>query len=232
MRMMTGSKNRSLPVEELLGRTLNDIEAKYAPELLYIQGSLEIPLPCPKVSIIGTRKPSSKGLADAYSIAKKLSENQIIIVSGLAEGIDTAAHSASIDGGGRTIAVLGTPLNKVYPSKNSKLQQEIMENHLAVSQFPIGCPITRKNFVIRNRTMALISDASVIVEAGDSSGSLHQGWETLRLGRPLFIWKSLLNDSKLDWPKTMIEYGAMELDDPMDVLSAIPSHLKMLDLFQ
>ncbi len=232
MRMLTGSKNRSLSVEELLGRTLNDVETKYAPELLYIQGPLEIPLPCPKVSIIGTRKPSSKGLADAYSIAKKLSENQIIIVSGLAEGIDTEAHRAPIDGGGRTIAVLGTPLNKVYPHKNSELQQEIMENHLAVSQFPIGYPITRKNFVIRNRTMALISDASIIVEAGDSSGSLHQGWETLRLGRLLFIWKSLLNNSKLDWPKTMIEYGAMELDDPMDVLSVIPSHLKMIDLFQ
>ncbi len=80
--------------------------------------------------------------------------------------------------------------------------------------------------------MALISDASIIVEAGDSSGLLHQGWETLRLGRPLFIWKSLLNDPKLDWPKTMMEYGAIELDDPMDVLEGIPSHLKMIDLFQ
>ncbi|MFN3655537.1 MAG: DNA-processing protein DprA [Candidatus Nitrosotenuis sp.] len=221
-----------MSVEELLGRTLNDVEIKYAPESLYIQGPLEIPLPCPKVSVIGTRKPSPKGLSDAYSIAKKLSENHIIVVSGLADGIDTAAHKAAIDSGGRTIAVLGTPLNNVYPHKNSDLQQEIMENHLAISQFPVGYPITRKNFVIRNRTMALISDASIIVEAGDSSGSLHQGWETLRLGRPLFIWKTLLNDSKLDWPKTMIEYGATELDDPMDVLGVIPSHLKMIDLFQ
>lgn len=230
--MLAGSKNRSLSVESLLGRTLNDIETKYAPELLYVQGPLEVPLPCPRVSIIGTRKPSPEGLADAHSIAKNLTENQIIIVSGLADGIDTAAHRAAIDSGGRTIAVLGTPLNKVYPHKNSELQQEIMENHLAISQFPAGYPITRKNFIIRNRTMALISDASIIVEAGDSSGSLHQGWETLRLGRPLFIWKSLLNDPKLDWPKTMIEYGAMELDNPTDVLEVIPSHLKMIDLFQ
>lgn len=230
--MVAGSKIRSLTVENLLGRTLNDIESKYAPELLYVQGSLEIPLPCPRVSIIGTRKPSSEGLTDAHSIAKKLTENQIIIVSGLADGIDTAAHKTAIDSGGKTIAVLGTPLDKVYPRKNSDLQQEIMERHLAISQFPAGYPITRKNFVIRNRTMALISDASIIVEAGNSSGSLHQGWETLRLGRPLFIWKSLLDDSRLDWPKTMVEYGAMELDNPMDVLEVIPSHLKMIDLFQ
>ncbi len=230
--MLLGSNSRSLSVEGLLGRTLNDVEKKYAPELLYVQGSLEIPLPCPKVSVIGTRKPTPQGLADAHTIAKTLTENRIMIVSGLAEGIDTVAHKTAIDNGGRTIAVLGTPLNKVYPSKNSELQQEIMANHLAISQFPIDHPITRKNFVIRNRTMALISDASIIVEAGDSSGSLHQGWETLRLGRPLFIWKSLLNDSKLDWPKTMIEYGAMELDNPIDVLGVIPSHLKMIDLFQ
>lgn len=230
--MLVGSKNRSLSVENLLGRTLNDIETHYAPKLLYVQGPLEIPLPCPRVSIIGTRKPSPEGLADAQSIAKNLIENQIIIVSGLADGIDTAAHRAAIDSDGKTIAVLGTPLNKVYPHKNSDLQQEIMENHLAISQFPVGYPITRKNFIIRNRTMALISDASIIVEAGESSGSLHQGWETLRLGRPLFIWKSLLNDSKLDWPKTMIEYGAMELDDPAEILQVIPSHLKMIDLFQ
>lgn len=232
MMKMLKSPSRSISVEDLLGRTLNDVETKYAPELLYIQGSLEIPLPCPKVSIIGTRKPSTRGLIDAQSIAKTLTENQIIITSGLAEGIDTAAHRTAIDNGGRTIAVLGTPLNKVYPKKNLGLQQEIMENHLAISQFPVGYPITKKNFIIRNRTMALISDASIIVEAGNSSGSLHQGWETLRLGRPLFIWKSLLNNSDLDWPKTMLEYGAMELGNPIDVLEVIPSNLKTIDLFQ
>lgn len=229
--MLKGS-SRSISVEDLLGRTLNDVETKYAPELLFVQGPLEVPLPCPKVSIIGTRKPSPKGLSNAQSIAKTLTENQIIITSGLAEGIDTAAHRTAIDSGGRTIAVLGTPLNKVYPTKNFELQQEIMKNHLAISQFPVEYPITKKNFVIRNRTMALISDASIIVEAGNSSGSLHQGWETLRLGRPLFIWKSLLNNSDLDWPKTMLEYGAMALDNPLDVLEVIPSNLKTIDLFQ
>jgi DNA processing protein len=218
--------------EKLLGRALNNIEIKYAPKLLYIKGSMEIPLPCPRVSIIGSRKASPNGLAYAQKIAKTLVENQTVIVSGLAEGIDAVAHETAIAMKGKTIAVIGTPLNKVYPRKNFELQQEIMKNHLVVSQFPIGYPTTPKDFVLRNRTMALISDATVIVEAGDTSGSLHQGWETLRLGRPLFIWESVVKNTQLDWPKKMLEYGALELSNSVDVLEVLPSHLKMIDLFQ
>ena len=88
-----------------------------------------------------------------------------MIVSGLAEGIDTAAHTAAISRGGRTIAVLGTPLDQVFPRQNAALQDQIMREHLAVSQFPAGHPVQRKNFPLRNR-WALISDATVIIEAG------------------------------------------------------------------
>lgn len=200
--------------------------------MLYVKGAMEIPLPRPRVSIIGSRKASQEGLDAAETITKTLVENQTVIVSGLAEGIDTSAHRAAIDMGGKTIAVLGTPLNKVYPRKNFELQQEIMRNHLAVSQFKIGHPTKPKDFVLRNRTMALISDATIIVEAGDTSGSLHQGWETLRLGRPLFIWQSVLNNKQLTWPEKMLQYGAMELSEPMDVFEVLPSHLKVLDIFQ
>jgi len=222
----------SLNIEELLGHPLNDIEKKVKVETLFVKGSLEIPLPCPKVSIIGSRKASPQGIENAQKIAKTLVENQVIIVSGLAEGIDTAAHETAIRMNGKTIAVIGTPLNKTFPSKNFNLQQEIMKNHLAVSQFPIGYPTKPKDFVLRNRTMALISDASVIVEAGKSSGSLHQGWETLRLGRPLFIWESVVNNKELDWPKEMMEYGAIELSNPTDVLEVLPTRFKMIDVFQ
>ena len=79
--------------------------------------------------------------------------------------------------------------------------------------------------------MALISDATIIVEAGETSGSLHQGWEALRLGRSLFIWKSILNNRELSWPEKMMRYGAMELSDPEDVLEVLPSALQM-PLFQ
>jgi DNA processing protein len=232
MEMFKESEYSSISVKDLLGRTLNDVEEKFAPKILYVKGTMEIPLPRPRVSIIGSRKASTNGIEAAKTITKTLAGKQTVIVSGLAEGIDTSAHQTAIDIGGKTIAVLGTPLNKVYPRKNFDLQQEIMSKHLAISQFPVGHQTTPKDFVLRNRTMALISDATIIVEAGDTSGSLHQGWEALRLGRPLFIWKSILSNTQLSWPKKMIQYGAMELSDPADMFEVLPSHLPMLDVFQ
>jgi len=85
------------------------------------------------------------------------------------------------------------------------------ESHLVVSQFPSGHAVLRSNFPRRNRTMALLSHATVIVEAADSSGSLSQGWEALRLGRPLFLMKSIVDDDRLKWPKEMLHYGARTL---------------------
>jgi DNA processing protein len=105
-----------------------------------------------------------------------------------------------------------------------------MKNHLAISQFPVGHPIEPKNFVIRNRTMALISNASIIIEAGETSGSLHQGWEALRLGRPLFLWKSVVHNSSLSWPAKMMNYGALELDDPERVVDELPSSERVIKI--
>lgn len=212
---------------KLLG-PLNEVEKKYAPKEIYVSGKLPIPLPRPRAAIIGSRKASERGLKAARLTAKTLVKQNVVIVSGLAEGIDTSAHETTVEEGGNTIAVLGTPLNKVYPKKNASLQELIMANHLAISQFPIGYPIQRKNFVMRNRLMALISDASIIVEAGNSSGSLHQGWEALRLGRPLFIWHSILEKSSITWPSKMLQYGAMVLKDPEDVLEVLPKGERVL----
>lgn len=227
------TENNSIPeltVEELLGRRLNDVEDKHAKKL-FIKGAIQPPLPSPRVSIVGSRKASQNGLSDARRIARTLTGNGVIIVSGLAEGIDTSAHKASMEVGGKTIAVLGTPLNKTYPRKNYALQQEIMHHHLVISQFPIGHPILPENFIARNRTMALISDATIIVEAADASGTRHQGWEAIRLGRPIFIWKSKTQTSEFQWQKEMLKYGAIELEDPIDVLESLPSSVKILDIF-
>ncbi len=222
MKTQTGLKITLLLPEMLLG-PLNDVEEKYAPPKLFAAGPMELPLPRPRVAIIGSRKASAKGLETAANAARVLSKRGVVVVSGLAEGIDTMAHRTAIAEGGRTIAVLGTPLDRTYPQKNLDLQKEIMNHHLAISQFPVGYPVQRKNFVMRNRTMALISNASIIVEAGETSGSLHQGWEALRLGRPLFIWKSIASDPSLNWPKRMMQYGALELNDPKQVLDILPS---------
>jgi len=216
---------------DLLG-PLNDVEEKYAPKELYVAGDLPIPLPKPRSAVIGSRKASPKALETAKQITSTLVQKGIIIVSGLAKGIDTVAHKTTIEEGGDTVAVLGTPLDKYYPKENAQLQDFIMNNHLAISQFPINYPIQPRNFVIRNRTMALISDISIIVEAKDSSGSLHQGWEALRLGRPLFIWESIVKDASLSWSKKMLEYGAMVLTDPEEVLDYLPSNQGILKLIQ
>ncbi len=219
----------TLTPEELLG-PLNDVERKFAPQEIFAAGSMEIPLPKPRVAIVGSRKPSQRGYDAAAEIARTLSGKGVVIVSGLASGLDTAAHRAAIEVKGRAIAVLGTALNSVYPRENSQLQKEITTNHLAISQFPVGHPTRQANFVMRSRTMALISNASMIVEAGETNGSLHQGWEALRLGRLLFVWKSIVNLSSLAWPEQMIRYGALELDDPRRVLDLLPSPQRIVKI--
>ena len=213
---------KKISLKDLLGRPLNDLEEKNAPKALYVQGAIEFPLCGPRVSIVGSRKASLNGLANSRMIASKLVSNDVLIVSGLAEGIDTSAHVAAIEQGGQTVAVLGTPLDKTFPAKNFELQQRMMRDYMAISQFAIGEPVKPKNFVIRNRTMALISDATVIVEASDKSGSLHQGWEAIRLGRPIFIWKDILKN-RVTWHKKMVDYGAIVLEDPADVIEVLPS---------
>ncbi len=203
---------QNLPPHELLG-PLNEVEQKNAPKTLYVAGDTGILGEGARVAIVGSRKASPEGLRRASKLAGLLVSRSIAIVSGLAEGIDTAAHTAAIHRGGRTIAVLGTPLDQVFPRQNAALQDQIMRDHLAISQFPVGHPVQRKNFPLRNRTMALVSDATVIIEAGNTSGSLSQGWEALRLGRPLFLAKSVTDDSSLTWPAEMLHYGAVILSD-------------------
>jgi DNA processing protein len=207
---------------DLLGRYLNDVEEKYAPKTLFIAGSMKLPVPGPRVSIVGTRKPSQQGIVATSRIAKELVKKGVVVVSGLARGIDTVAHRTAIENGGQTIAVLGTPLTRFYPPENMELQKLIMEKYLAISQFPPSHVTQRKDFVLRNRTMALISDATIIVEAGETSGSLSQGWETLRLGRPLYVWKSTFDDPSLIWPRKMQRYGARRLDGLDDLIEELP----------
>ena len=201
---------RDFTPQQLLG-PLNDVEKKNAPSRLYVMGDLALLSQGPRVSIVGTRKPSKGGVLAARRLARGLAGRGVIVVSGLAEGIDTAAHTEALDAGGRTIAVIGTPLDKAYPAKNRGLQTRIADEHLLVSQFRIGTPSQPRNFPMRNRTMALLSDATIIVEAGEKSGTLHQGWEALRLGRPLFLMESAARDRSLKWPGEFTRYGALTL---------------------
>jgi len=208
-------------VPELLGPQ-NELERKHAPERLFAAGDVELMRRGARVSVIGARKPTPAGLRRARKLAAELAWAGVIVVSGLAEGIDTAAHDSALAAGGRTIAVLGTPLDVCYPRQNRELQRRIMTEHLALSPFAPGSPVARKNFPCRNRVMALISDATVIVEANDASGALAQGWEAIRLGRPLFILESIVEAPDLTWPEKMLRYGARVLTSTRPLLDQLP----------
>ncbi len=206
--------------EELLG-PLNEVERKNAPALLYLAGDRTLFGAGPRVSIVGSRKATDLGRNRAAKLTRALVERGVVVVSGLAEGIDTVAHTTAIKHGGKTIAVLGTPLDTCFPAENRALQEHIMREHLAVSQF--ATKGGSKNFPMRNRTMALLSEVTVIVEAGEKSGTLHQGWEALRLGRLLFMLESLAS-KRYEWTEELRKYGAQVLSDENfeNFLQAIP----------
>jgi DNA processing protein len=200
---------KGIPTEDFIG-PLNDVEKKYSPSTIFYRGNREL-FNNPRLAIVGTRKPSEQGIENTIKIAKFLVQNNVVIVSGLARGIDSVAHETAIKNGGATIAVIGTSIDKCYPPENADLQKRIAKDHLLISQFPEGYPTKTSNFPMRNRTMALLSNGTIIVEAGEKSGTIHQGWEALRLGRPLFILDTLLQNPKLEWAKKMIDYGAQPL---------------------
>ncbi len=136
----------------------------------------------------------------------------------MADGIDTEALSGAIDAGGRVVAVIGTPLDQAYPAKNKALQETIYRDHLLISQFAAGERVFPSNFPARNRTMASLTDASVVIEASDTSGTLHQAAECQKLGRWLVIARNVVDDPALTWPakfvgkpKTMILESTAQL---------------------
>jgi DNA processing protein len=179
----------------------------------------------PCVAVVGTRNTSSEGAARARRLAKELAEHGIVVVSGLAKGIDTEALTAAIAAGGRVVAVIGTPLDRAYPAENKRLQEEIYRDHLLISQFEPGSRVFPSHFPERNKLMAAVSDATAIIEASESSGTLHQAAECVRLKRWLFIAKSLMENPKLQWPSRFKDYPntrtLIRTDDLLSVVSPV-----------
>lgn len=158
----------------------------------------------PRIAIVGARKATIEGCRRAAKLARDCARAGIVVVSGLAEGIDYAAHTAAIEHGGRTIAVIGTPLDKVYPAKHAALQRQIYREHLLLSPFTWGDKFVPSNFPERNRIMARVAMATIIIEASDTSGSLHQAAESVQVGHPVFIAATVLDNPKLTWPRRFI----------------------------
>lgn len=201
----------SLSPQDVLG-PLTDLESRAAPDRLYLRGQRELLEKGPRVAVVGSRGATSSGLELARRITEFLVEREVTVVSGLALGIDTVAHQTAIDSDGNTIAVLGTGLDRYAVTRNQALQDRIGAGHLLVSQFPWGAPSHRSYFPRRNKTMALLTDATIIVEAGENSGTRHQGWEAIKLGRPVLFPIRFLESTRIAWPRKMVEYGAFGFD--------------------
>lgn len=172
---------------------------------IYYVGDLSL-LNRPCVSVVGTRNVSESGIRTTKWLTRKLTAAGIVIVSGLAYGVDTVAHTTAIESGGKTIAVIGTPLDKASPSENARLQESIYRNHLLISQFKEGEKTFPAHFPLRNRLMAALSDATVVMEARDGSGTLHQAAECTKLERWLFIAKAVVDDPDVSWPRDFLRY--------------------------
>jgi len=192
-------------------------------ELLYFQGWWDL-VHSRSVAIVGTREPSSLGIARAKKLSRLLVEHDFTVVSGLARGIDTVAHTTALERGGRTIAVIGTPLSEAYPKENGELQKRIAEDFLLVSQIPVirysnqNFRVNRFFFPERNKTMSALTEATVIVEAGETSGTLVQARAALAQKRKLFILNNCFENPKLSWPRVLESKGAIRIRDFDDIL--------------
>lgn len=206
-------------------------DATYPVELLYFQGWWDL-INSPCVAIVGSREASDEGVRRARRLAFNLVKDGYTVVSGLAKGIDTAAHKAAIEAKGRTIAVIGTPLNQSYPKENEELQSFIKENFLLISPVPF-CRYSnqtaywnRNFFPERNKVMSALTEATIIVEAGETSGTLVQARSALQQKRKLFILDSCFKNPDITWPKSYEAKGAIRVSDYEDIrkhLKCIPS---------
>lgn len=174
------------------------VRSPRVPAPLFAAGRVEL-LARPLVAVVGTRSPSAAGTARASRLARELARAGVVVLSGLARGIDAAAHRAAIAAGGDTIAVIGTPIERVYPAAHADLQRLIARDHLLLSALAPGAPVERGSFPQRDRVLAALADVVVIIEAGDGSGTLHAATHAARLGRPLFLARSLL-ETGATWP--------------------------------
>jgi DNA processing protein len=182
-----------------------------APPVLFARGTL-IPDDL-AVSVVGSRKASDQGLAMAGGVARELVARDVSVIAGLALGIDTAAHRAALAAGGRTVAVIGTGINRVYPAENRKLQEEIAARGLLLSQFWPDAPPQKHTFLIRNATMSGYGLATVVVEAGEHSGARVQARIAVEHGRPVILTGLVVERNA--WARALVPRPGVHVADSL-----------------
>lgn len=200
------------------------LEIPSPPPILYYQGKVNLSENqgiTPLIGIVGTRKPTEHGRRWTYNIAKALAENGFTVVSGLAEGIDTAAHRGCLDGGGRTIAVLGNGLDKVYPPNNRQLMTEIAEKGLIMTEYDYGSQPERGNFPARNRIVAGLCRAVLVMEAPEKSGALITARYANEFNRDVYTLPNTPDNVQARGCLRLIHNGAEVIITPEELLSSL-----------
>lgn len=200
------------------------------PALLYCRGNINL-LNENTISVVGSRNASINGLRFAHKIAKDLSDNEIIIVSGFARGIDTAAHKASIEKG--TIAVLAGGIDNIYPPENKELYSEIIAKGLIVAELPLGSIPRPQNFPQRNRIISGLSQAVAVIEATLKSGSLLTAKIALQQNREIFAVPGFPLDPRYQGTNYLLKQGAHLLESARDIIEVVEnSKIKRYSLFE
>lgn len=206
------------------------LKTEEAPAYLFLKGDISL-LNEKSICVVGSRNASNESLKKTEALVKSLIKRNIVVNAGLAKGIDTATHNTALNNGGKTIAVIGTPINQFYPKENKDLQVDISKKGLLVSQFPPCNPVNRWNFPTRNGVMSGISVATVIMEAGETSGALKQADYALKQGRTVLIPKSAVDSTLITWPKKYIERGAHQFANLKEVLQTLNGNDVLKNLF-
>ena len=190
------------------------------PMLLYVKGRLEL-LGAPALAVVGSRHASSQGLVDAERFSQAMSSAGLTIISGLAQGIDAAAHRGGLQGEGSTVAVIGTGADIVYPAKNRELAHQIARNGCLISEYALGMPAIASNFPRRNRIISGLARAVLVVEAAAQSGSLITARMALEQGRDVFAIPGSIHSVLAKGCHQLIKQGAKLVESAQDILEEL-----------
>ena len=197
------------------------------PPLLFVKGNAAL-LNAPAVAVVGSRNPTPQGVANAEGFSKSLSENGLCVVSGMALGIDTAAHQGALPHVGRSIAVVGTGLDRIYPARNKELAHQLAQHGAIVSEFPLGTPAIANNFPRRNRIISGLSLGCLVVEAAISSGSLITARLASEQGRDVFAIPGSIHSPLAKGCHQLIKQGAKLVERADDILEEIQWQRRIL----
>ena len=212
--------------DEIIKRGSSDyapllLKTEQAPRFLYLRGNKALLFEERTVALVGSRQASERSKENTRRLAATLGNNGITIISGLAKGIDVTAHKTALEYGFNTIAVIGTNLNQYYPRENKSVQQEIEKKGLVVSQFSPATKTRNWFFPLRNGAMSGLSLATVIMEAGETSGALKQADFALKQNREVLIPKNALEIKTITWPARYVSRGAKVVENPKQILEIL-----------